>query len=95
MQRPRPRKKGVIMITKKIAALLAAAAVTVSSPACAQAPAPVPGTQSSLQGRAQAGEGSTTAAYVVAAIVLGGLIYGFVKFLDDDDGDGDDVPVSP
>ena len=83
------------MITKKIAALLAAAAVTVSSPAFAQATAPVPATESSLQGSAQAGEGSTTAAYVVAAIVLGGLIYGFVKFLDDDDGDGDDVPVSP
>ncbi|HEY9552991.1 hypothetical protein [Allosphingosinicella sp.] len=81
------------MISKRIATLLAAVAVTAASPAFSQAAAPMPARESSLQGSAQAGEGSTTVAYVVAAIVLGGLVYGLVKFLDDDD--GDDVPVSP
>lgn len=80
------------MIAKRVATLLTAVAMTAASPAFAQASAPVPAPETSLQGSAQMGE--NTAAYVVAAIVLGGLIFGFVKFLDDDD-DGDDIPVSP
>jgi hypothetical protein len=80
------------MIAKRLATLLTAVAVTASAPAFAQASAPVPARENSLSGSSQFG--SDTAAYVVAAIILGGLVYGFIEFLDDDDG-GDDVPVSP
>lgn len=82
------------MIAKRIAVLLTAVAVTTASPAFAQASAPVPAQESSIEGSAQM-EGWPVAAYVVAAVVLGGLIFGLVKFVDDDDGDGDDIPVSP
>lgn len=85
------------MIAKRIATLLAAVAVTAASPAFAQSAAPaapVPARENSVRGSAQM-EGWPVAAYVVAAVVLGGLVYGLVKFVDDDDGDNDDLPVSP
>lgn len=80
------------MIAKKIATLLAAVAVAASGPAVAQATAPVPAQESALEGSQQM-EGASWAAYAVAAVIFGGLIYGFIEFLDDDD--GGDVSVSP
>ena len=80
------------MISKRIATLLAALAVAGASPAFSQATAaPAPAAETSFQGSAQAGE-SNVAAYIVAAVVFGGLIYGFIEFLDDDEGG---VSVSP
>ena len=80
---------------KTTATLLSAVALVAAGPAYAQASAsaaPQPAMESSIDGSAQFG--NSTAAYVVAAIVLGGLIYGFIQFMDNDD-DGDEVPVSP